>query len=80
MSGCRSTCELTHEISNNGFYLPLTELIQWYHAFTDSPPASGAGREPGVGRGSQLVRTLTLQTANRSPTSAARRYRRVGAR
>ena len=33
MSGRRSTCELIHKISDNGFYLPLTKLIQWYHAF-----------------------------------------------
>ena len=33
MSGCLSTCELIHKISDNYFYLPLAELIQRHHAF-----------------------------------------------
>ena len=51
------------------------------HVGADSPLASGGGREAASVGSSRLVRTVTLQTANRSPAPArARRYLRVGAR
>ena len=45
MSGRRSTCNLIHKISDNGFDLPLTKLNQWSRLFTEMLQLQGVIRQ-----------------------------------